>query len=127
MDEERIIVETVVEEKTFVGKVNFPASVPEGLATYLVLPDDVVNYASMLGLNSHDVRFIFGALRGKWGLKVNLDLPDLAPRLGLSFDEIDAIVRGLLEKNYIQFEEQMDFYRFWIVLLHAKGIRFDVH
>lgn len=127
MEEETIIVEAVMEEETHVGKVSFPATVPEGLATYLFIPEDVVKYAPAMGLTSHDTRFIFGALKGKWGLNVDLNLPDLAPRLGLSFDEIDTIVRSLLEKNYVKYDDRLNFYRFWIVILHLKGIRFDIH
>ena len=124
--EEIVLVEAVVREKTFAGKINFPVAVPEGLIEWLQFPDDLVKYADEMGLSHHDVKFILGALHGKWGLQADVDPPDLGPRIGMSFEEIDAIVRGLIEKNYAKFGKRLDLYRLWIVVLHCKGVRFDI-
>jgi hypothetical protein len=123
---ESVIVEAVVTEKTHVGKVNFPASIPEGLIDWLQFPDDLVAYGDEMGLSHRDVKFILGALRGKWGLNADVNPPDLAPRIGMSFAEIDEIVRSLIAKNYAQFGQRLNLYRLWIVVLHCKGVRFDI-
>jgi hypothetical protein len=101
--DERVIVDAVVTEKTYIGKVNFPVSAPEGLMDWLEFPDDLTWQADAMGLSHRDVTFLLGALRGKWGLQADLNPPDLAPRIGMSFDEIDSIVRELVAKNYAQF------------------------
>jgi hypothetical protein len=124
--EEIVLVEAVVKEKTFVGKINFPVSVPEGLIDWLQFPDDLVRHASEMGLSHRDVTFILGALRGKWGLRADVNPPDLGPRIGMSFEEIDTIVRALIEKNYANYGQYLDLYRLWIVVLHCKGVRFDI-
>lgn len=123
---ENIIVEVVVQEDTHVGKVNFPVNVPEGLIDWLHFPGDLVKYGDEMGLSHRDVKFILGALRGKWGLNADVDPPDLAPRIGMTFPEIDEIVRNLIAKNYAKFDKRLNVYRLWIVLLHVKGVRFDV-
>ncbi len=123
---ETVHVEAVVEEKTYVGKVDFPVSVPQSLVDWLDFPQDLMTHAEKMGLGKHDVKFLLGALRGKWGLTAVLDLPDLSHKIGLSFPEMDEIVRSLVDKNYARINERLELYRFWIVLLHVKGIRFDV-
>jgi hypothetical protein len=124
--EEIVPVEAVVTEKTHVGKVNFPVGIPENLLGWLTFPADLVNHAAAMGLSHRDVKFILGALRGKWGLNTVLDLPDLTLKLGMSYDEMDKIVRSLIEKNYAQITDRLNLYRLWIVVLHVKGIRFDI-
>ena len=123
---EIVSVEAVMVEKTYVGKVNFPINTPEGLIDWMQFPGDLVTYGDEMGLSHRDVKFILGALHGKWGLNADVNPPDLAPRLGMTFDEIDVIVRGLIEKNYAKFEKRLNLYRLWIVLLHVKGVRFDI-
>jgi hypothetical protein len=124
--EEIVPVEAVVKEKTFAGKISFPVGVPEGLIDWLQFPDDLVKYAEEMGLSHRDVTFILGALHGKWGLQADVNPPDLGPRVGMTFDEIDTIVRGLIEKNYAKYGNRLDLYRLWIVVLHCKGVRFDI-
>ena len=121
---EIIPVEAVMVEKTYVGKVRFPVNVPQALVDWIDFPQDVMTYAKEMGLSEHDVRFLLGALRGKWGMNPILDLPDLALKVGMGYPEMDAIVQGLIKKNYARLGERLDLYRFWIVLLHVKGIRF---
>jgi hypothetical protein len=124
--EEIVPVEAVVAEKTFVGKVKFPVGVPEGLIDWLQFPDDLVHYGDELGLSHREVKFILSALNGKWGLQADVNPPDLGPRIGMTFDEIDATVRSLIDKNYAQLNARLNLYRLWIVLLHVKGVRFDI-
>jgi len=124
--DEIVSVEAVVAEKTFVGKVKFPVGVPEGMIEWLQFPDDLVKYGDEMGLSHRDIKFILGALNGKWGLNADVNPPDLGPRIGMTFEEIDAIVRGLIEKNYAQFNQRFNLYRLWIVVLHCKGVRFDI-
>ena len=124
--DEHIIVEAVVTENTHVGEVHFPVAIPEGLIDWLQFPEDLVKYGDEMGLSHRDVKFILGALRGRWGLQADLNPPDLGPRIGMTFAEIDACVRGLIEKNYAQYNKRFNLYRLWIVLLHVKGVRFDI-
>lgn len=119
-----IAVPAVVREKTHVGKVDFPATVPLGLAALVTLPEDLQTHAAALGLDERAVKFLLGVLRGKCAITAVPNLPDLAPKIGLSFDEIDEIVRSLLAKNYARFEDRLDLYRLWVVVLHLKGTRF---
>jgi|ERR1043166_2499163 hypothetical protein len=123
---ETIPVEAVVTEKTFVGKVNFPVSTPENLIDWLQFPQDLVTHADAMGLSHRAVKFLLGALRGRWALSALLDLPDLSAKLGMPFSEMDAIIRDLLEKNYARLGERLDLYRLWIVVLHIKGVEFDI-
>jgi hypothetical protein len=123
---EIVPVEVVVTERTHIGKVNFPVSVPENLLGWLQFPADLVEQGPGMGLSSRDVRFILGALRGKWGLNAVIDLPDLALKLGMTYDEMDKIVRDLIEKGYGQLTDKLNLYRLWIVVLHQKGIRFNI-
>ncbi|MCG3148070.1 MAG: hypothetical protein PCFJNLEI_01512 [Verrucomicrobiae bacterium] len=123
---ETVTVDEVVVEKTYRGKVKFPVRVPEGIAGYLNMPDDLVSAAHELGLSSHDLKFLLGATRGRCAMTVDLDLPDLAPKLGMSFAEIDKIVCGLVEKNYAEMTNRLVLYKLWVVLLHHNGIVFDV-
>ena len=122
---EMIGVEAVVREKTHIGKVDFPVSVPEGLAQRIVLPDDLRAQAGALGLDERAIRFVLGVLRGKCAMTAAVNLPDLAPRLGLTFAEADAIIRDLVQKNYARLNDRLELYRLWVVLLHLKGIRFE--
>jgi len=121
---EEIPVQAVVTEKTHVGKVDFPATVPENLIDWIDFPQDLSEYAEQMGLGKRDVNFLLGALRGKWALTAMVDLPDLGPKIGMSFAEMDEIIRGLLDKNYARLNDRLELYRLWIVLLHLKGIRF---
>jgi DNA-binding MarR family transcriptional regulator len=123
---EDIVVDAVISEKTHMGKINFPVSVPEGLIDWLQFPDDLVQYGDKMGLSHRDVKFILGALRGKWGLQADVNPADLGGRIGMTIAEIDTIVRGLIDKNYAQFKDRLNLYRLWIVLLHVKGVRFDI-
>lgn len=125
--EETVVVEAVIEEETFVGKVKFPVAVPEGIATHLNVPDDLVTHATKLGLSHHAVKFLLGATRGRCAMTVDLNLPDLAPKLGMSFAEIDAIVRDLVKKHYAEVTDRLLLFRLWVVLLHLKGTEFDIH
>ncbi|HUK84018.1 MAG TPA: hypothetical protein VLZ12_15465 [Verrucomicrobiae bacterium] len=123
---EVIPVEAVVTEKTFVGKVNFPVGTPENLIDWIQFPEDLVKYADELGLSHRAVKFLLAAMRGKWMLSVVLNLPDLASKIGMPYSEMDAIIRDLLDKNYARLGERLDLYRLWIVVLHLKGIEFDI-
>jgi hypothetical protein len=122
--QEKISIEAVMIEKTHVGKVAFPLSVPERLVDWIQFPDDVVKHADEMGLDHRAVKFLLALLRGKWSLTAAVDLPDLAAKIGMPFSEMDEIIRGLIDKNYARLGERLDLYRFWIVLLHVKGVRF---
>ncbi len=121
---QKISVEAVVTEKTYIGKVRFPVSVPQGLVDLLRLPDDVNTHAKELGLDETALKFLFAALRGKWGLRADVNLQNLAIKTGMQYADMDAVIRDLIAKNYARLGDRLDLYRFWIVLLHAKGIRF---
>jgi hypothetical protein len=124
--DEILIVDAVVREKTFIGKVNFPVNIPEALAEYFRIPDDILAHAPALGLGAREVKFLLGITKGRWAMTVQLDLPDLGPKLGMTFPEMDAIVCDLVKKGYAQVGTRLNLYRFWIVLLRLKGLRFDV-
>jgi hypothetical protein len=126
MGKEIVPVEAVAIEKTYIGKVSFPVTVPQALIDWIDFPQDVMTYAEEMGLGERDVKFVLGALHGKWGMNPVLNLPDLALKIGMGYPEMDAIVQGLIEKNYARLGERLDLYRFWIVLLHLKGICFRV-
>jgi len=121
---ENIPVEDVVTERTYVGKVRFPVAVPERLVDLFRFPDDVFEHAEELGLDKDAVKFLMAVLHGRWGLSVELDLVDVAIGTGMQYAKMDEIVRGLIEKNYAQLNAKLNLYRFWIVLLHVKGVRF---
>jgi hypothetical protein len=120
-----IPVEAVVVEKTYVGKVSFPASVPERVVEHLRFPEDLYEHVEKMGLNQRTVKFLLGALNGRWSLTASADLQDIAIKTAMQYAEMDAIVRDLIEKNYAILGKRLDLYRFWIVLLHVKGIRFE--
>lgn len=120
----QIPVEAVVVEKTYVGKVAFPVGVPERLAELIRIPEDLQMHAAALGLDEATVRFVLAVLQGKWALGAQLDLQALAIKTGWKYADMDRIVRGLLEKNYARLDQRLELYRFWIVLLHVKGVRF---
>ena len=121
-----IPVEAVVIEKTHVGKVNFPATVPERFYDLLRFPEDLYEHVEKMGLTQRTVKFLLAALNGKWGLTAAIDLQDIAIKTAMQYSEMDAIVRDLVEKNYARLDKRLDIYRFWVVLLHVKGVRFEV-
>jgi hypothetical protein len=123
--EEIVPVDAVIREKTHIGEVDFPVTVPDGLLDWLDFPRDILTYAGPMGLGKREVKFLLGALRGKLGLSAVMDLPDVASKTGIGYAEMDGIVRGLIAKNYARFDEKLDLYRLWIVLLHLKGVRFQ--
>ena len=120
-----IPVEAVIVEKTYVGKVSFPASVPERVVEHLRFPEDLYEHVEKMGLNQRTIKFLLGALNGRWSLTASADLQDIAIKTAMQYAEMDAIVRDLIEKNYATLGERLDLYRFWIVLLHVKGITFE--
>jgi len=122
---ETVPVGSVVTEKTFVGKVRFPSTVPEGMVGLLRFPEDLYENVEKMGLNDRTVKFLLGALNGKWSLTANADLQDIAIKTAMQYAEMDAIIRDLIEKNYARLDKRLDLYRFWVVLLHVKGIRFE--
>ena len=119
-----IPVEDVVTEKTFVGKVRFPSSVPESFVDHLRFPEDLFEHAEKMGLNQRTVKFLLAALNGKWSLTASADLQNIAIKTAMQYAEMDAIVRDLIEKNYARLDKRLDLYRFWVVLLHVKGVHF---
>jgi hypothetical protein len=121
-----IPVEAVVIEKTHVGKVQFPASVPEQFYDLMRFPDDLFENIEKMGLTQRAVKFLLAALNGKWSLSASIDLQDIAIKTGMQYSEMDGIIRDLLDKNYARLGERLDLYRFWVVLLHVKGVYFDV-
>ena len=121
---EEITVKEVIAEKTHIGKVSFPTTVPVGLIEWLSFPDDLLQNADELGLNKHAVKFLIAALHGRCSITAPLDLPDLASKIGMNYDEMDRIVRDLIAKNYARVEDRLDLYRLWVVVLHLKGVRF---
>jgi hypothetical protein len=125
MDEE-IHVDAAVREKTHVGDVEFPVSVPERLIDWIDFPNDVFQYAPKMGLDNHAVKFLMAVLSGRWGLTAPVDLQDIAIKTGMQYPLMDQIVRDLLEKNYATLGDKLNLYRFWIVLLHLKGVRFTI-
>jgi hypothetical protein len=122
---DKIPVEAVVTEKTFVGKVRFPASVPERFIDLLRFPQDLFENVEKMGLNQRTVKFLLAALNGKWGLTAGADLQDIAIKTGMQYSEMDTIVRDLIDKNYARLDQRLDLYRFWVVLLHVKGVHFE--
>lgn len=122
---DKIPVEAVVTEKTFVGKVRFPASVPERFVDFLRFPQDLFENVEKMGLNQRTVKFLLAALNGKWGLTAGADLQDIAIKTGMQYSEMDTIVRDLIDKNYARLDKRLDLYRFWVVLLHVKGVHFE--
>jgi hypothetical protein len=121
-----IPVEAVVIEKTHVGKVNFPATVPERFYDLLRFPEDLYEHVEKMGLTQRTVKFLLAALNGKWGLTAAIDLQDIAIKTAMQYSEMDTIIRDLVDKNYARLGERLDIYRFWVVLLHVKGVRFEV-
>jgi hypothetical protein len=121
---QQILVDAVLKENTHVGRVSFPLAVPEQLVQWLEFPDDVFKHAPQMGLDESAVRFLMAALGGKWALSAAVDLQRIATATGMKYSEMDRIVRELVGKNYARLGERLDLYRFWIVLLHLKGVRF---
>ncbi|HUI07949.1 MAG TPA: hypothetical protein VL486_13190 [Verrucomicrobiae bacterium] len=123
---DRIPVQAIVVEKTHVGKVNFPASVPERFFELIRFPEDLYEHVEKMGLTQRTVKFLLAALNGKWALSASIDLQDIAIKTAMQYSEMDAIVRDLLEKNYARFDKRLDLYRFWVALLYVKGVRFEL-
>ena len=121
-----IPVPALVVEKTHVGKVSFPASVPERMFDLMRFPEDLYESVEKMGLNQRTVKFLLAALNGKWGLTANVDLQDIAIKTAMQYSEMDAIVRDLIEKNYARLDKRLVLYRFWVVMLHVKGVRFEL-
>src|SRR5882672_3179218 len=119
-----IPVPAVVVEKTFVGKVAFPAQVPERFVDNLRFPEDLYEYVEKMGLNERTVKFLLASLNGRWSLTGSADLQDIAIKTAMQYAEMDAIVHDLIEKNYAKLDKRLDLYRFWVVLLHVKGVQF---
>ena len=117
-------VEAVVAEKTFVGKVRFPVTVPESIVDFVQFPQDLYENVEKMGLNQRTVKFLLAALNGKWSLTAGVDLQDIAIKTAMQYSEMDGIIRDLIDKNYARLGDRLDLYRFWVVLLHVKGIRF---
>jgi hypothetical protein len=122
--DEILSVPAVVVEKTHVGKVAFPATVPERFYELLNFPEDLFEQVGKMGLTQRTVKFLLAALNGKWALTASIDLQDIAIKTGMQYSEMDAIVRDLIDRNYARLGERLDLYRFWVVLLHVKGVRF---
>jgi hypothetical protein len=122
---ESVPVKAVKAERTYVGKVRFPLTVPERLVELIRFPEDVFELAPKMGLNDRAVKFLMAVLHGKWALTAAVDLQQVAIATGMKYSEMDEIVRGLVKKNYARLNERLDLYRFWIALLHVKGIRFE--
>src|SRR6266446_383235 len=120
----KVPVEAVITEKTFVGKVRFPATVPESFVDWLRFPEDLYEHVEKMGLDQRTVKFLLAALNGKWSLTVGVDLQDIAIKTAMQYSEMDAIVRDLIDKNYARLDKRLDLYRFWVVLLHVKGVHF---
>ncbi len=112
-------------EKTFVGKVSFPASVPERFFELVRFPEDLYENVEQMGLNQRAVKFLLAALNGKRALKARIDLQDIAIKTAMRYSEMDTIIRDLIDKNYARLGDHLDLYRFWVVLLHVKGVRFE--
>jgi len=53
------------------------------------------------------------------------NLKDIAIKTAMQYSEMDTIVRDLIDKNYASLGDHLDLYRFWVVLLHVKGVRFE--
>lgn len=121
---DNIAVPAIKKEPTKIGRVSFPTAVPEGLVEQFDFPDDLIRYAPKLGLTNHHVVFLLAVLRGKWAVTAGVDLPDLAEKTGLSFPQMDGIVRDLVDHNYARLGSRLDLYRFWICLLRVKGVEF---
>jgi len=126
VSDDAIPVEAVMIEKTHVGKVQFPVSVPEQFYDLIRFPDDLYENVEKMGLTKRVTKFLLAALNGKWSLSATIDLQDIAIKTGMQYSEMDTIIRDLLDKNYARLGERLDLYRFWVVLLHVKGIYFDV-
>lgn len=115
----------VVTEKTYIGRVRFPVSVPEQLATWIEFPEDLFAYAPKLGLSDRALKLLLTMLRGRWALTTDFDTQRWASQTGMSYSEMDRFVRDFLRKNYAEMgSERLNFYRLWICLLHLKGVRF---
>ncbi len=121
---QKIEVPAVVTEKTYVGKVSFPATTPERLYDLLEFPQDLFKLADKLGLDERAIRLLLAMLQGKWALSVVVNTQRWAVQTGLQYADMDEIVRDLVAKNYAQLGERLELYRLWICLLHIKGIRF---
>ena len=121
---EEIKVPAVVAERTHVGKVRFPTTMPERLVELIQFPEDVYELAPKMGLDETAVKFLMAILGGRWASTAKMDLQDTAIKTGLQYPVMDKIVQDLLKKNYARLNHRLDLYRFWIALLYVKGVRF---
>jgi hypothetical protein len=99
--------------------------VPERFVDHLRFPEDLYEHVEKMGLNQRTVKFLLAALNGRWSLTASADLQDIAIKTAMQYAEMDTIVRDLIEKNYATLGKRLDIYRFWVVLLHVKGIKFE--
>lgn len=123
---EKIFVDALIEEDTYVGTVAFPLATPERLVELFEFPEDVYKHAEQMGLEDTAVKFLMSILQGKWAITAAVNLQELAIKTGMKYPDMDRIVRDLIEKNYARLNDRLDLYRFWIALLHVKGVRFEV-
>ena len=86
----------------------------------------IIDSAKEMGLDSVMIKFLMAVLHGKWAASVVLDLNDTALKTGLQFSVMDKMVRDLIDKNYARINGRLDLFRLWIVLLHVKGVDFDI-
>lgn len=121
---EEIKVPAVVAERTHVGKVRFPTTMPERLIELIQFPEDLYELAPKMGLDETAVKFLIAILGGKWASTAKMDLQYTAIKTGMQYSVMDEIVRDLLKKNFARLGDRLDLYRFWIALLHVKGVRF---
>src|ERR1035437_1673101 len=95
-----IPVEAVIVEKTFVGKVRFPSSVPESFVDLLRFPEDLYEHVEKMGLTERTIKVLLGSLKGRSSLTASADQQNSASKTAVEYAEMDAIVRDLIEKNY---------------------------
>lgn len=120
-----IEVPKVVVEKTYLGRIRFPVHIPERLAEWCEFPEDLFAYAPKLGLSDRAVKLLLAMLRGRWAVTTDLDSQRWAIQTGMSYAEMDRLLRDLVAKNYAELSrDRVNLYRLWICLLHLKGVRF---
>ncbi|MCX7914805.1 MAG: hypothetical protein N3A53_00680 [Verrucomicrobiae bacterium] len=124
MSAEVEVPETVL-EKTYIGRVRFPINTPERLAEWIEFPEDLFAYAPRLGLSDRAVKLLLAMLQGRWALTTDLDSQRWAIQTGMSYAELDHLLRDLISKNYAELgADRVNLYRLWVCLLHLKGVRF---
>jgi hypothetical protein len=120
----KIAVPAVERQRTHIGKVTFPTAVPQGIVEHIRFPEDFFAYTAKLGLDERASKFIIAALSGKWSITASAELPAIAAKTGMSYAEMDEIVRDLMAKNYAALGSRLDLFKLWVCLLHLTGIRF---